>query len=216
MACTIPSSTCRASSSTKQYKSSSLRISSINVCVGRLQVIASASTSNEKGDIANAIDKIFDVNLNGVLHTITPLVNRMRERKRGQIVLISSLAGFGPLSNMPFYAASKASIKALGEAMRGLLYRDHVHVNVVCPGTIRYRMNNSRIGRAVPFEVPIQEAVETIKAGLAKDKAVIAFPAPMTIFMYISQLMPAQMRHAMAGFGIFPAMLGYFKKHAYD
>jgi NADP-dependent 3-hydroxy acid dehydrogenase YdfG len=62
-------------------------------------VIANAGVSEDmlpggKEDSVSVMRDVMDINLTGVLNTIVPIIPRMRERKRGQIALMSSLASF--------------------------------------------------------------------------------------------------------------------------
>src|SRR5215470_15407353 len=50
---------------------------------------------------------IFAVNLDGVLNTAYPAMERMVGRGRGQIAFMSSLAGYRGLPDAPAYSASK-------------------------------------------------------------------------------------------------------------
>ena len=57
---------------------------------------------------------IFAVNLDGVLNVVLPTVPRMTARGRGQIAIISSLAGYRGLPGAPAYSGSKAAAQGLG------------------------------------------------------------------------------------------------------
>ena len=54
---------------------------------------------------------MVDINVVGLFNTIFPALERMRARGRGQIALLSSLAGFGGVSAFHSYAASKAFVR---------------------------------------------------------------------------------------------------------
>ena len=78
----------------------------------------------------------IDVNLTSAIATVTPLIHRMRQRKQGHIALMSSLGAYRGLAISPIYCASKAGLKAYGEALRTLLKKDNINVSVICPGFI--------------------------------------------------------------------------------
>ena len=123
---------------------------------------------------------VFDVNVGGVLNTIHPLIPRMKERRSGQIVIISSLAAFSPWPRARAYAASKATVKTYGLAMRIALAPFDIKVNVVCPGFIDTPMT-----RVNPYTMPwimdARSAARIIKDGLDRDRALIAFPWQMSL-----------------------------------
>src|SRR5260221_8506800 len=102
-------------------------------------VIANAGISGGTSGETESEDqarRIVDVNVLGVLNTIYPMIPRMQARRRGSIALMSSLAAFRGLPGAPAYGASKAAVKVLGEALRGVLINDGVSVSVICPGFV--------------------------------------------------------------------------------
>lgn len=141
-------------------------------------VIANAgiSAGTSQGlESTNQIKEIFAVNLDGVLNTINPAINKMKERKSGQIAIISSLAGFRGLPSSPAYSASKAAVRVYGEALRGNLKNYQIKVSVICPGYIETPMtavNNF----PMPFLMKADKCAQIIKKGLTKNKSRITFP----------------------------------------
>ncbi len=67
-------------------------------------VVANAAISAQTrgaGDDEEQVRDIFAVNVAGVLNTVLPVIPRMRRRGRGQIALMSSIAGFRGLPGAP-------------------------------------------------------------------------------------------------------------------
>lgn len=58
----------------------------------------------------------------------------MRARGRGQILLVASLLAYQGVQNFAVYAAAKAYVLRLGEALHRELKRDGVTVTTLCPG----------------------------------------------------------------------------------
>ncbi len=129
------------------------------------------------------------VNLAGVLNTVWPAIACMRERGRGQIAIISSLAGFRGLPGAPAYSASKAAVKSYGEALRGWLRADGIRLSVVLPGYVRTRMTENN-AFPMPFIMDADKAARIIRHGLKRDKARIAFPWPMYMAMWLMGALP--------------------------
>lgn len=161
-------------------------------------VIASAGvtmvtpTPGAVEDLTRSQD-LFDVNLNGVMNTLAPLAPRMRARRRGQIALFGSIAAFAPPPNSPTYAASKAAIVAFALATRALYDADGVSVSVVCPGFVDTAMTNS-FDSVKPFLMGVEEAARRIRQGLARRRAVIAFPRRLYYAARFQQLLPEPVR----------------------
>ncbi len=58
----------------------------------------------------------------------------MRMRRRGKILLVASLLAYQGVQNFAVYAAAKAYVLRLGEALHRELKRDGVTVTTLCPG----------------------------------------------------------------------------------
>ena len=161
-------------------------------------VIANAGISAGTGGGGETEDQartIFRVNLDGVLNTIHPALDRMRSRParakalRGQIAIMSSLAGFRGFPGAPAYSASKAAVKIYGEALRGDLARDGIGVSVICPGFVVSRMTEGNAFR-MPYLMPAERAADIIIAGLARDRPRIAFPLPTHFGAWLASVLP--------------------------
>jgi short-subunit dehydrogenase len=155
-------------------------------------VIANAGISagtGGQGEDEEQTRAIFAVNVGGVLNTVLPVIPRMRARKHGQIAVMSSVAGFRGLPGAPAYSASKAAVKAYGEALRGWLAADGVRVSVICPGFVETPMTAGN-PYPMPFLMQADRAAALIRRGLARDKARIAFPRLMYWSMWLLGALP--------------------------
>lgn len=136
-----------------------------------------------------AAERIHAVNVEGVKNTVEPVIPRMTARGRGQIAIISSLAGLRPLSSAPAYSASKVAVREYGEKLCRNLQSSGVQVSVVLPGFVE-----SRITADNPFHMPMlmeaPRAAQIIREGLARKKARIAFPLPMYAMMWAIAALP--------------------------
>ena len=122
-------------------------------------------------------------------HAILP---GMRQRQAGQIVLVSSLAGYFGLPVTPTYCATKAGIKAYGEALRGWLAPEGIQVNVVMPGYVASPMCDAMPGPK-PFLWQPAKAARFIRRGLEKNQARISFPFPLNFGTWFLAVLPASM-----------------------
>lgn len=137
-------------------------------------------------------ERLAEVNYKGTVHTVSGLVEEMRGRGHGRIVLIASLAGMRALPDMPSYSATKAAIIAYGEALRGWLRPSGVGVTVICPGFITSPMSARHKGDK-PFEMPADRAAKIIQRAVARKKAFHAFPFPMVLGIRLARLLPARL-----------------------
>jgi short-subunit dehydrogenase len=139
-------------------------------------VIANAGISTpENMSLAERAERIFDINVRGVFNTIHPALELMRERGKGQVVIVSSIAGYIGLPWSPAYSGSKAAVKVYGEALRSRYGREGVEITVVCPGVVHTPMTESTY-RDQPGWLTVDRAVRIIKSGIDRDSRIVAFP----------------------------------------
>lgn len=146
--------------------------------------------SGEGGETAEQVRRLFATNIDGVINTVHPLLAPMTARKKGQIAIISSLAGIRGLPSCPAYSASKACVRYYGEGLRGWLSGKGVQVNIVCPGYIRTPMTAIN-DFPMPLIMSPEKAARIIARGLARNTPRIAFPGLLYIpLWFLSCLSP--------------------------
>lgn len=148
----------------------------------------SANTSLTK-DAYNQIKKIIDTNLYGVINTITPIIPYMIDQQRGQIVIISSLAGYRGMPSCAAYSLSKGAARMYGEALRGMLKEFNIGVTVVTPGYIKTPMTDVN-QFPMPFIISAKSAASIIKSKLVKNPSRIAFPLVMYLLVLLINILP--------------------------
>lgn len=87
---------------------------------------------------------LIDTNIKAV-HILTKLfLKDMKERDKGHILNVASIAGFTPGPLMAAYYASKAYVLRLSEAINEELkkQKSKVKISVLCPGPVRTNFNN--------------------------------------------------------------------------
>ena len=153
---------------------------------GIASTIASASDWEGQEKIAS----IVDTNFYGVVHAVLPVVERMRERSRGHVAMVSSIAALRGMAISPAYCASKAAIKAYGDSIRPLLARDGISVSIILPGFIKTAMSDVFPG-SKRFMWTADRAAAYIRRKLDVERAEIAFPGPLVFGMRLLPLLPA-------------------------
>jgi NAD(P)-dependent dehydrogenase (short-subunit alcohol dehydrogenase family) len=81
-------------------------------------------------------DRIIGTNLSGVFHCCKAAIPHLRRRNGGWIISISSLSSKNPFAGGAAYAASKAALNALSEALMQELRPENIRVSYVLPGSV--------------------------------------------------------------------------------
>ncbi|MBI4776190.1 MAG: SDR family oxidoreductase [Deltaproteobacteria bacterium] len=85
-------------------------------------------------------DLTVDVNLKGVFLCNRAVAPHFKQKKKGKIINISSVAGRKGIDWIPHYSATKAGVIVLTQAIALQLAPFNVNVNTICPGVIRTPM----------------------------------------------------------------------------
>lgn len=88
-----------------------------------------------KGDPAQW-DRMLNLNINAAFRSIHAVLPHMIERKTGDIVLTSSIAGVVPVVWEPIYTASKFAVQAFAHTIRRQLSPHGIRVGAVLPGPV--------------------------------------------------------------------------------
>ena len=154
-------------------------------------VFANAGVSTGEETPQN-IYNTFNTNVMGVLNTVTPAVEIYKKQSENTtkiIAITASIAGYHGLSACPSYSASKACVKAYGEALRNSLRAQNIAVNVICPGFVRSRITDKNTC-PMPFFMEADKAAGIIYKGLQKNIGLIAFPWPMRFGVWLLSILP--------------------------
>jgi short-subunit dehydrogenase len=129
-------------------------------------------------------------NLLGTIHTVEPLLPRMIARGSGHVAVVASTAALRGLPYSPGYSASKAGVRAYGEALRALLRPKGVAVTVVVPGFFDTPMTDRWKG-PTPFMLSLDKMVAAIRKGLDARRSRIVVPRLLALGTQAADLLPA-------------------------
>ncbi|KAK8819333.1 hypothetical protein WA577_005283, partial [Blastocystis sp. JDR] len=96
----------------------------------------------------------------------------MRQRRKGQICIVSSIAGLGMKNVNPIYTSTKMATYAFGESLRMILEPFGVFVNIVCPGPTETAIFDTT-GTYSAGLLSAEWVAQRIVAGLRRDETVI-------------------------------------------
>ena len=108
----------------------------VDILVNNAGIIAAPGWEERDSPGEDDWDMIYEVNVKGMAHVIEAVAPDMKERRRGKIVNIASIAGrLGTLTSGP-YGASKAAVINLTQFWALELAPYSINVNAVCPGLL--------------------------------------------------------------------------------
>ena len=136
-----------------------------------------------------AFRKVFAVNVDGVINAFEAAYPKMREKNKGQLVAIASVAGFVGLPGNGAYSGSKAAVIKLCESLSIDLRDTGIDVTCICPGFIDTPLTQKN-DHAMPFLLPIEKGVAYVKGAIDHKKKLFLFPLPMKLVITILDKMP--------------------------
>jgi short-subunit dehydrogenase len=137
----------------------------------------------------SAFEKMYRVNVFGVVYSIEAVLPGMLARRRGHIAAISSLAGYKGLPGEWGYTSSKAAVNNLMEGLRIQLRDKGIFVTTVCPGFIRTPMT-AKNKFHMPWLLEADDAARRIVRALERRTKVFNFPWQMNWLMGLTQWLP--------------------------
>ena len=145
-----------------------------------------------------SVKKVIDVNLIGAVNAVHAVLPKMLEQGHGQLVAISSLAGFRGLPRSAAYSASKAGMTAFFESVRLDVKEKGIAVTIIQPGFIKTPLTAGRHNR-MPFLMELDDAIPHFIKAIEKRKKFAAFPWQLATIVRAGRYMPAWLYDKMAG-----------------
>jgi short-subunit dehydrogenase len=133
---------------------------------------------------------IIDTNYTSLFSILPAIIEGMRLKKNGQIILCASVAGYIGLPNAQPYASTKAAIINLAESMRIELDPLGIDVKIVSPGFVKTEMTDKN-AFAMPMMITPEAAADKIYQQLSnRNKFEIKTHGLFTFIMKVLWAMP--------------------------
>lgn len=129
---------------------------------------------------------MVDLNIRGLTSLTALFLPQMVERGYGRILNVGSIAAFTPVPSLAAYAATKAYVLSLSEALSEELNGTGVTVTALCPGMTDTNMLSSAQDKSEKLKVPrfaISEVHDVAKQGFdaCMKGDVIAVPGSINL-----------------------------------
>ncbi len=107
---------------------------------GKLDIFHANAGAYIGGEIIDgdpdAWDRMLNLNVNAVFRSVHAVLPHMVERKTGDIIVTSSIAGLVPVVWEPIYTASKHAVQAFVHTVRRQVAKHGLRVGAVAPGPV--------------------------------------------------------------------------------
>jgi NAD(P)-dependent dehydrogenase (short-subunit alcohol dehydrogenase family) len=140
---------------------------------------------------------LIELNLMGTVNCLDSLLPVMRGRKRGQIAITASVAGYRGLPTASAYGMTKAGLINMAEALAPELEADGIRLQIANPGFVATPLT-ARNRFPMPFLISPEAAAEAYFRGLRAGRFEIAFPRRMALAMKLYRLLPYGLAMALA------------------
>ncbi len=145
-----------------------------------------------------AFARTIDLNLMATVACVAALMPGWLARRRGQLAIVSSVAGYRGLPGALSYGASKAALINFSESLRFDFDRLGLKVQVINPGFVRTPLTDKN-DFPMPFIIEADDAARRILQGLARDRFEIAFPGRFVQILKRLRCLPYGLYFALVG-----------------
>jgi len=138
---------------------------------------------------AEKVRNLIELNLMGTANCLEPLLERFRQRGRGHIAIVASVAGYRGLPTSAAYGATKAGLINMAESLKPECDRLGVKMQIVNPGFVRTPLTDKN-PFPMPFLMEPEDAAAALIRGLEGDGFEISFPKRFTYLLKILRCLP--------------------------
>jgi short-subunit dehydrogenase len=160
------------------------------------------------------IEAMIRTNLAAPLILSRLVLERMVERGRGHVVMMSSLGGKKGSPYSATYAATKAGLIAWTSGLRIELQGTGVSASVICPGFVSeagmFAARSQRAPRILGTSTPEAVAKAVLRAIQRDEGEIIVNPGPVRLMLALEQLSPRFARWVLEKAGVYD----YYRKQA--
>jgi short-subunit dehydrogenase len=153
------------------------------------------------------VQRMLKVNMVALTLLMHRLLPGILARKPGAILNVSSSAGFLPMAGFAVYAASKAYVTSLSEALRAELHGTGVTVTTLCPGSVKSEFTDvARRPHSLADPAPeiatvsVEKVVREALRAVEKDDPLVIPGLLMKFGMALVRLTPLSMLRVAARF----------------
>jgi short-subunit dehydrogenase len=134
-----------------------------------------AAQSEAQADVQQA-RRMIDVNFTSCVSVLNRLADRLEQRQRGYLAVISSVAGDRGRQSNYIYGAAKAGLTAYLSGLRNRLHTSGVNVLTIKPGFVHTRMTAGLLDPGSPLVASPERVARDIERAIRLHRSVLYTP----------------------------------------
>ncbi|TPJ31363.1 SDR family NAD(P)-dependent oxidoreductase [Mesorhizobium sp. B2-7-2] len=131
----------------------------------------------------------FAVNYFGIVNGVVPVVEYMRVRGRGHIVLVGSVTAYSGWPTTAAYGGTKAAINILAESLKYDFDKMNIRIQVINPGFVDTPLTEKN-KLPMPGLMPVHRASRRMARGIRKGGFEVTFPHHISLPLKVLGLLP--------------------------
>jgi len=150
------------------------------------------------------IDRLITLNLLAPVTLTRLLLPAMQQRKRGHVVLVSSIAGVMGVEDEAVYAAAKGGLRTFADSIRLAAAQDRVGVTVVVPGVVDtpfFERRGRPYDRKSPRPVPASQVARALVTAVERNRPEVFVPGWLRLPARLHGLAPGLVQSLQKRFG---------------
>ena len=159
---------------------------------GRIDILVNAVGAQCNGSVEETPQavalELIQVNYLGPLACCRAVLPMMRQQGSGHIVNIASVLGWRATPERSAYAASKAALISLTDALRCEVAGSGISVTLVCPGRVEKDRTSTKTHTA--YAQSLKAATEKIFSGIERGKRYVVLSSAGRVLRWLGMLAP--------------------------
>ena len=142
---------------------------------------------------AEDIDRLLKLNVRAPLALTQTVLPGMRQRGRGRVVNVASIAGRLGVPNETVYSATKGALAVFSRALDAELAGTGVGVTVVIPGVVQtpfFERRGAPYDRSWPRPLPPERVARAIVRAISRDQSEVVIPGWLRIPIWMQATLP--------------------------
>jgi short-subunit dehydrogenase len=150
-------------------------------------------TRGERLDVLNIL-KTYEINFFGVIYGMVPVVDRMRARGRGHVVLVGSASSYFGWPSAASYGSSKAALNNFAEAIKHDFDKINVRLQIMNLGFVATPLTE-RAQFKMPALMKVEDCSKRMAQAIRSGGFEPNFPHRLTWVLKFVRILPFRLRY---------------------